>query len=414
MSFKEQCENVKRASLELSMLNEDKKNEILLQFANELKNNIDELKEANNSDIQEARTNGMNESFIDRLTLNEKRIDAMIQGIKDIVSFNDPIGEVIEKRKLECGLKLKKVRVPIGVVGIIFESRPNVTADSIAICIKSGNACILRGGKESVRSNKVIADTARHVLSSMDLNMDTVLLVEDTTRETTAEMMKMRGQIDVIIPRGGKGLIDYVVTNSLVPVIETGAGNCHVYVDATADIDMAVSVTLNAKISRPSVCNSAETLLVHKDIAQTFLPLMAEAFKKNNVVIRGCEETMKLLSNNVVLATESDWQTEYNDFIMAVKVVPDINAAVKHIQKYSTHHSESIITSNEKAAEYFTRAVDSAAVYVNASTRFTDGGVFGLGSEIGISTQKLHARGPMGLKELTSYKYILEGNGQIR
>lgn len=414
MDFKKNCCAVKTASYELSLLQTDIKNEILMQFAKEIQTNAAELEKANMKDIEFASQNGMKEAFIDRLTLTDARIDTMVKGILDIKEFKDPIGELLEERTLECGLHLRKVRVPLGVVGIIYESRPNVTADSIAICIKSGNACVLRGGKEAINSNKAIADIMRNVLRKMGLNENFVYLVEDATRESTSEMMKMKEYIDVIIPRGGKGLIDFVVNNSVVPVIETGSGNCHIYIDSSADTNMAVSVTTNAKVSRPSVCNSAETLLVHKDIAKKILPAIKDEFIKHDVAIHGCEKTAVILGSGVVPATEYDWETEYNELIMAVKVVDGIDEAIEHIQKYSTHHSDAIITNIKARADKFTKQVDSAAVYVNASTRFTDGAVFGLGAEIGISTQKLHARGPMGIKELTSYKYILNGNGEIR
>ena len=313
------------------------------------------------------------------------------------------------------GLRIEKIRVPLGVVGIIYEARPNVTSDAAALCLKAGNAVILRGGKEAIRSNIAVASALRRGLEVSGLPMDGIQLIEDTSRETANEMMRMHGFIDVLIPRGGAGLIRSVVENATVPVIETGVGNCHVYVDASADGDMAAAITVNAKASRPSVCNAAETLLVHEAAAETLLPKIAAALVKAGVELRGCERTRTILKDRDIRpATEEDWATEYLDYIMAVRVVPSLDAAIEHITRYGTGHSECIVTNDYAAAERFTQMVDAAAVYVNASTRFTDGGEFGMGAEIGISTQKLHARGPMGLQELTTVKYIVRGSGQIR
>lgn len=414
MSIYADCEKVKEASWQLASLTNEEKNKILSDFASDLISNADEIIKANEIDVANAKNSGIRQNFIDRLILNKERINDIANSINKVISFDDPIGKIIEERIIEKGLMLKKVTVPLGVIGIIYEARPNVTADSIALCFKSGNACILRGGKEAINSNKMIAQIMKNVLKNNGYNENFLYLIEDTTRESTNEMMHLNGIIDVLIPRGGKSLIQSVIQNSTVPVIETGAGNCHAYVDEEYDENIAYDVILSAKISRPSVCNSLEKLLVNENTAEKFLPKMYEIFKSNNVEMRGCEKTCEILNNQIAKATEDDWYEEYNDYIISIKVVKDVAQAVEHIRKYSTSHSETIITENCQNRDYFLRNVDSAAVYVNASTRFTDGGVFGLGAEIGISTQKLHARGPMGLNELTSYKYIVYGNGQTR
>ena len=414
MSFRDDCLKVKIASTELAVLSAEDKNRLLLLFADKLIQNAASIVAANQTDIEEAVKNNIAPSLIDRLRLDQTRIEAMARGVRDVVALPDPIGRILEEKTMPNGLNIKKVSVPLGVIGIIYEARPNVTSDSAALCLKSGNAVVLKGGKEAIRSNKAIVTALKDALNECKMNPDFVLLIEDTSRETTAELMKLKGIIDVLIPRGGKNLIQAVVENASVPVIETGAGNCHVFIDESADIAMGAAIIDNAKTSRPSVCNAAETLLVHEKIADAFLPCVAKRMIDKNVELRGCEKTREILGAQIMEANEADYETEYNDFILAVKVVKDVKDAIEHIRKYSTQHSESIVTQNNANADYFTSRVDSAAVYVNASTRFTDGAEFGLGAEIGISTQKLHARGPMGLNELTRYKYIVHGNGQVR
>lgn len=391
-----------------------KKDSALLAIADALRANADKIIEANNIDIENGRAAGLTESLIDRLMLDKGRIDGMAKGVEEVAAQADPIGKIIEGRTLKNGLKIEKVTVPMGVIGIIFEARPNVTSDAAALCMKAGSAVILRGGKEAINSNTAIAEVMRDAIESAGLPRDSVQLITDTTRQSATELMQLTDYLDVLIPRGGAGLIKSVVNNAKVPVIETGVGNCHVYVDKTADLDMAKNIVYNAKTSRPSVCNAIETVLVHQDIAEKALPLIKAELDKKNVEIRGCERTSAILGDCVIPASEDDYAKEFLDFILAIKVVDSLDAAIDHIAKYSTGHSEAIVTSDYASAEKFTACVDSAAVYVNASTRFTDGGEFGLGAEIGISTQKLHARGPMGLGELTSSKFIIKGSGQIR
>lgn len=391
-----------------------KKDEALNAIAKALRENADKIIKANDIDIENGKNAGLTKSLLDRLKLTEERINGMADGVSEVASLADPVGRVLDGRTLKNGLQIEKVTVPMGVIGIIFEARPNVTSDAAALCLKAGSAVILRGGKEAINSNKAIAEIMRDAIEGAGLPRDCVSLVEDTTRQSATELMQLSEYLDVLIPRGGAGLIKSVVENAKVPVIETGVGNCHVYVDKSADIDMAKSIIFNAKTSRPSVCNAIETVLVHKDIAEKALPEIKAELDKMNVEIRGCERTREILGDSVVPATENDYAIEFLDYILAVKVVDSLDDALAHIAKYSTGHSESIITSDYESANKFTACVDSAAVYVNASTRFTDGGEFGLGAEIGISTQKLHARGPMGLSELTSSKFIIRGNGQIR
>jgi glutamate-5-semialdehyde dehydrogenase len=390
------------------------KNKALLAMADALEAGEGEILAANSLDISAAKESGMSESMLDRLALNCTRVQGMAQGIRDVAAQNDPIGTVIGGSVRPNGLKIEQVRVPLGVIGIIYEARPNVTADAAALCLKAGNAVILRGGREAIRSNQSIAEVMRIAAEQAGLPKDCIQLVQDTDRSSSVEMMQLTEYLDVLIPRGGRGLIQSVVQNSRVPVIETGSGNCHVYVDDTADIEMAANIIFNAKTSRPSVCNAIETVLVHKDIAQKALPVIKSRLDKKQVELRGCEKTRAILGESVVPAEEEDWATEYLDYILAVKVVDNIEEAMEHIARYSSGHSEAIITKSYENAQKFTAQVDSAAVYVNASTRFTDGGEFGLGAEIGISTQKLHARGPMGVNELTSTKFIISGSGQIR
>lgn len=390
------------------------KNSALLAMADAIEQQEAAILAANEQDLAAAKESAMSDSLLDRLTLNHARIQGMAQGVRSVAAQSDPIGTVVGGYTRPNGLKIQQVRVPLGVIGIIFEARPNVTADAASLCLKAGNAVILRGGKEAIRSNLAIAQTMRDAIEKAGLPADSIQLVQDTSRESSLEMMGLTAYLDVLIPRGGKGLIQSVVQNSRVPVIETGSGNCHVYVDDSADTQMAVNIIDNAKTSRPSVCNAIETVLVHKDIAPTVLPLMKARLDEKHVELRGCERTRSILGESVIPATEEDWATEYLDYILAVKVVDNIDQAIEHISRYSSGHSESIITKSYDNAQKFTGQVDSAAVYVNVSTRFTDGGEFGLGAEIGISTQKLHARGPMGVNELTSTKFIINGSGQIR
>ena len=389
------------------------KDKALEAIADALIAHTQEILAANGEDLDAARANGMSQSLLDRLALNEKRIQGMAQGVRQVAAQPDPVGQVLEGSLRPNGLRIEKVSVPLGVVGMIYEARPNVTADAAALCLKAGNVVILRGGKEAFRSNRAIAQVMRQAVESAGLPADSIQLVEDTSRASSVEMMGLTGYLDVLIPRGGAGLIRTVVENSRVPVIETGVGNCHVYVDDAADTDMAVNIIFNAKTSRPSVCNAIETVLVHKDAAQRVLPAVKAKLDEKQVEIRGCERTCQILSG-CTPATEEDWSTEYLDYILAVKIVDSLDQAMDHIARYSSGHSECIVTENYAHAERFLNEVDSAAVYVNASTRFTDGGEFGLGAEVGISTQKLHARGPMGVRQLTSQKFIIRGSGQIR
>lgn len=403
----------KIASKELSTAGA-KKDIALKSIANALIEHSDEIIKANNIDIENGKNAGMTASLLDRLSLNVARIEGIAKGVLEVMALADPIGEVLTGYKRPNGLDITKIRVPLGVIGIIYEARPNVTVDAAILCLKSGNAVILRGGKEAINSNKALANIMRNALESAGMSKDCIQLIEDTTRQSSIELMNLTDYLDVLIPRGGAGLIKAVVENSKVPVIETGVGNCHIYVDNSANLEMATEIIYNAKTSRPSVCNAIETILINKDIAKKALPMIKARLDEKNVELHGCEQTQKILGDSVILATEEDWQKEYLDYKLAVKVVENIDEAITHISKYSSGHSECIITESFTNATKFTNEVDSSAVYVNASTRFTDGGEFGLGAEIGISTQKMQARGPMGLKELTSSKFIIKGNGQIR
>ena len=369
--------------------------------------------EANKKDLETSTIKGTSESMLDRLALNEARIEGMANGLRQVAALEDPVGEVLGMWTRPNGLQIGKKRVPMGVIGIIYEARPNVTSDAAGLCFKSGNAVILRGGSEAINSNKAIAEALREGLKSVGLVEDAVQLVEDTSREVATEMMKLNDYIDVLIPRGGAGLIKAVVNNATVPVIETGTGNCHIYVDEDCDFEMAKNIIINAKTSRPSVCNAAEKLLINEKIAGKFMPIIFEALRENGVEIRG-DESLKALDDSVILASEEEWYNEYLDYTIGVKIIKDIDEAINHINKFGSGHSEAIVTKSYEASQIFLQKINAAAVYVNASTRFTDGEEFGFGAEIGISTQKLHARGPMGLKELTTIKYIIFGNGQIR
>jgi glutamate-5-semialdehyde dehydrogenase len=403
----------KKASFAMAQAGTELKNKALMTVADALVKNSDYIIVENDKDIEDAVENGIRPAMVDRLRLTKERIAGMAEGLVQLCALPDPIGETIEGFKRPNGLEILKKRVPIGVLGIIFESRPNVTADAAGLCIKSGNACILRGGKEAINSNLAIASVFSKALAEAGLPADAVQLIDKTDREIATGLMRLNKYVDVLIPRGGAGLIRSVVENSTVPVIQTGTGNCHVYVDESADLEMAAKIVINAKTQRPSVCNAMETLLVNKNISEQFLPEICKLLKAKAVEIRGCEKSVAICGD-IVEAMQSDWETEYNDLILALKVVENIDEAIAHINEYGTGHSEAIVTSSFYAAEQFKREVDAACVYVNASTRFTDGFEFGFGAEIGISNQKLHARGPMGLKELTTVKYVISGNGQCR
>ena len=404
---------VKNASVPLAVASTEDKNRILKAIANALRENCDKILEANALDLKNGRENGMAESLLDRLMLNADRIEGMAQGIEGVISLPDPVGRVLWETERPNGMKIQRVSTPLGVIGIIYEARPNVTSDAAALSIKSGNAAILRGGKEAFNSNSAIMDIMRDAISNEGFNPDIVELVRDTSRESANALMRMNGYIDILIPRGSAKLINAVVQNATVPVIETGAGNCHVYIDEFADIDMAVEIVNNAKTRRISVCNTAESLLIHKNIAELALIAIKAKLDEKNVILYG-DEVACAICPDIEKATEEDWATEYLDYKMSVKIVSSVDEAIEHIRKYSTNHSESIVTDNIENAEKFMNSVDSAAVYHNVSTAFTDGGEFGFGAEIGISTQKLHARGPLGLPQLNTFKYKIYGNGQVR
>ncbi|AGF53874.1 glutamate-5-semialdehyde dehydrogenase [Clostridium saccharoperbutylacetonicum] len=406
-------QNAKEASYELGISSTKEKDTALIFMAEELIKAKEDIVKANEIDLEAARIKGTSEAMLDRLALNYERIESMADGLKDVVKLQDPIGEVISMWQRPNGLQIGQKRVPLGVIGIIYEARPNVTCDAAGLCLKTGNAVILRGGSEAINSNKAVVNALVKGIERAGLPKGCVQLVEDTTREVATEMMKLNEFIDVLIPRGGAGLIQSVLKNATVPVIETGTGNCHIYVDEDCDFEMAKNIAVNAKASRPSVCNAAEKLLVNEKIANIFLPIVVKELRENGVAVRG-DEAAQAIIDDLEKTNEEDWGKEYLDYIMAVKIVKDVDEAINHINKYGTGHSEAIITESYKNSQKFLQKVDAAAVYVNASTRFTDGSEFGFGAEIGISTQKLHARGPMGLKELTTIKYIIYGNGQIR
>lgn len=397
----------------LRNLSTNKKNQILRQAAEQLVQDTDKILAANAIDVQKGRENQMSEGLVDRLMLDADRIKGIGEGLRQVADLDDPIGEVLGMKKRPNGLLIGQKRVPLGVVGIIYEARPNVTADAFALCFKTGNAVILKGGSDAIHSNQAIVESIRKVLARNEVTEDAIALIQDTSRETASEFMKLNQYVDVLIPRGGKGLIQAVVNNSTIPVIETGTGNCHIYVDDSADLYMAADIVMNAKTQRVGVCNACESLLVHEQVKDVFLPVLAERLRQKHVQMRA-DEAARALIPDAVAATEEDWGREYLDYILSIKVVGSVDEAIAHINKYNTKHSEAIITNNYENAQRFLDEVDAAAVYVNASTRFTDGFEFGFGAEIGISTQKLHARGPMGLNALTTTKYIIYGNGQVR
>ena len=413
MTVFEQGKNAKQTLTFMSQVTTEQKNNALGIIADMLEENTEKIVSANALDIENGRKNGLGDGLIDRLMLNADRIKAMADGARQVAFLPDPCGRLLSEYKKDNGLDIKKITVPLGVIGIIFEARPNVTVDAASLCLKSGNAVILRGGKEAINSNTALADIMREALAKAGFPQDVIQLVGDTSRQSATDMMNMNEYLDCLIPRGGKGLIKAVVENSNVPVIETGSGNCHIYVDESADIDMAANIIFNAKTQRISVCNACESLVINSKIIDKALPIIAKKLKEKNVEIRGDERAQKACEL-VVPATEEDFATEYLDYIISVKTVDTVDEAIAHINANSTGHSEAIITENKENAEKFLKCIDSSSVYVNASTRFTDGGEFGLGAEIGISTQKLHARGPMGLEQLTSTKYLIYGDGQVR
>ncbi len=408
----EMGKKAKKAARQLAAVSTEDKNRALFSMAESLRREKDAILEANRKDTEAAKAKGTAESLIDRLRLSEERIEAMARDMEKVAALSDPVGEVLETIERPNGLSIKQVRVPMGVIAIIYESRPNVTADAASLCIKTANAVILKGGSDALLSNTAIARALQKGLAAAGLPEDGIQLVETADRAAALELMRLRGYVDLLIPRGGAALIRNTVENATVPVIETGTGNCHIYVDRAADLTMAKNIIVNAKAQRPGVCNAAETLLVHEEIAEKFLPMAAEALRAAGVELRGCEKTQAII--DCIKATEEDYATEFLDYILAVRVVPSMEEALTHIAAYSTLHSEAIVSEDAAAQKCFLEHVDAAAVYVNASTRFTDGGEFGFGAEIGISTQKLHARGPMGLRELTTYRYQITGNGQIR
>ncbi len=401
------------AAAGLAILASETKDNALLAMADDLEESAGTIIDKNAKDLEIGREQGISKALMDRLTLDERRIKEMADGLRDVAALRDPVGEVTDGWRLPNGLTVERLRVPLGVIGIIYEARPNVTVDATGLCLKSGNAVVLRGSSNAINSNRELVRILAAAARANGLPDNCVQMVESTDRESARELMRLHGLIDVLIPRGGEGLIRTVVENAVVPVIETGVGNCHVYVDADADIDMAVDIVVNAKTQRPGVCNAAETLLVHKQIAGEFLPAVYEPLHEKGVVLKGDKRTRELL-NDAVAATEDDWYAEYLDLVLAVRVVDDLDQAIDHINKYGSGHSDAIVSNDYASGKRFVEEVDSAAVYINASTRFTDGGQFGMGAEIGISTQKLHARGPMSLTELTSTKFVIRGSGQIR
>lgn len=413
MTVFEQGKNAKGTLTFMSQVTTEQKNNALNAVADALEKNVDVIIAANKIDLTEGKENGLNDGLLDRLMLDEERIKGIADGVRQVALLDDPCGKIISDYKKDNGLEIKKITVPIGVIGIIFEARPNVTVDAAALCLKSSNSVLLRGGKEAINSNTALSEIMRDAVESVGFPRDVIQLVYDVSRQSANDMMNMNEYLDCLIPRGGKGLIKAVVNNSTVPVIETGSGNCHIFVDESADINMAAEIIFNAKTQRISVCNACESLVIHSKIIDKALPVIAKKLKEKNVEIRGDERACAACSL-VFPATEEDFYTEYLDYIISVKTVDSLDEAIEHINRCSTGHSEAIITNNDENADKFLKCIDSSSVYVNASTRFTDGGEFGLGAEIGISTQKLHARGPMGLEQLTSTKYLIYGNGQVR
>ncbi|MBE3552132.1 MAG: glutamate-5-semialdehyde dehydrogenase [Kyrpidia tusciae] len=410
---KELALRAKEASGKVAAAGPEARQKGVLAMARGLEEHVSKILAANEEDVAAARERGVRPELLDRLQLSERRVAEMAEGLRQVAGLPDVIGEVMEAWQQKDGLWIEKVRVPFGVIGMVYESRPNVTADAAGLVVKAGSAAILRGGSDALHSNRAIVTVLRASLETEGIPADAVILVDDPDRRAVDELLTAKGLVDLVIPRGGAGLIQHVVETATVPVIETGVGNCHLYVDRAADLDMASALTINAKTQRPGVCNAIETLLVHEAVADAFLPGIVASLRERGVEVRGCPRTRDVVPD-VVPAGEEDWVTEYLGLILAVRVVPDLPSAIEHINRYGTHHSESIVTEDKEAAERFLREVDAAAVYHNASTRFTDGFQFGFGAEIGISTQKLHARGPMGLKELTTYKYVIRGRGQVR
>ncbi|GAB6138371.1 glutamate-5-semialdehyde dehydrogenase [Halanaerobaculum tunisiense] len=408
-----QCQKAKEAERELANLGSEVKNKALLAMADALEEREEDILAANEQDMEYGRENGLGESLLDRLLLTEDRIAKMAQGLREVAQFSDPIGEVLEMKKRPNGLKIGQVQVPLGVIGIIYEARPNVTVDAAGLCLKAGNSVVLRGSSSAINSNKAIVNVISRAAYEAGLPEGAIQLIESTDRKAVQVMFELNDYLDVLIPRGGAGLIETVVNNSTVPVIETGVGNCHTFIDSEADLEKAEQIVINAKTQRTGVCNALETLLVHQDKAEEFLPTIIQELRQRDTLVKGDGQVQEIVAD-VEEATEEDWATEFLDYTLAIRIVEDLDQALDHIAQYSTSHSEAIITENYTRAHKFLDIVDSAAVYVNASTRFTDGGQFGLGAEIGISTQKLHARGPMGVNELTTTKYIIFGDGQIR
>ncbi|MCA9400362.1 MAG: glutamate-5-semialdehyde dehydrogenase [Candidatus Omnitrophica bacterium] len=408
------AKKAKGATTQMGLLSREAKNDALKKMADAIVKNKSYLESENAKDLKEAETKNYSKALVDRLLLNETRIQGMADCLKDTAKLKDPIGDILESFTRPNGLLIEKVRVPLGVVGIIYESRPNVTSDCIGLCLKSGNAVILKGGKEAVYSNKAIYTVLLDALEETEVPTDAVQMIDSTDRQSVKEMLSLSRYVDLIVPRGGEGLIRFVAENSLIPVVKHYKGVCHTYVDNDADINMAHQICINAKVQRPGVCNAMETMLVHQEIAPRFLPVVVDALKKEGVEIRGCERTKRIIKNGIKTATKADWEEEYLDLILSVRIVDDVKQAIEHINTYGSGHSDAIVTENEKHAELFLKSVDSACLYVNASTRFTDGYEFGFGAEVGISTDKLHVRGPMGLEGLTTYKYVVRGNGQIK
>ena len=406
------CKKAKKVKYEIEKLSSEEKNKALLHAADMLLKRKDEIISANDIDIRNGIEKGMNEGLLDRLKLTDKRLQGIADGLKQVAGLPDPIGEILDDYTVKSGLKIRKIRVPMGVIGIIYESRPNVTADAFSLCFKAGSVVILKGGSDAINSNKMITEVIKGALADLNISPDAILLIESTDREVTRQFMTMKEYVDLLIPRGGAGLIRSVVENSLIPVIETGTGNCHIFIDESADLTKTVDVIINAKTQRIGVCNAMESLVIHRAIVNDFMPVLAKALKEKNVEIRADKTVSDII--DCKSATEEDYATEYLDLILSVKTVDNIDEAIEHINRYTTHHSEAILTSDMDNAEKFKKEIDAACVYVNCSTRFTDGFEFGLGAEIGISTQKLHARGPMGLKEITSYKYLIDGDYTVR